>query len=122
MRIQCSGEIVMDEDKWLYDWCEIPSFSPGDLRNAIEKLADGVARRDFDDVRSDGLARKRAGDKDRVAVYAADALSLGADSVDCDAEFVIFLDGNIRMLHLSFTLSFPNSASAACKNLSVASI
>lgn len=41
MRIQCSGEIVMDEDKWLYDWCEIPSFSPGDLRNAIEKLADG---------------------------------------------------------------------------------
>lgn len=41
MRIQCSGQIVNDEDKWLYDLFELPSFAPGDLRSAIGQLAQG---------------------------------------------------------------------------------
>lgn len=41
MRIQCSGQIVNDEDKWLYDLFELPSFAPGDLRSAIGQLAEG---------------------------------------------------------------------------------
>lgn len=41
MRIQCNGEIISSDDKWLYDWFEIPAFCPGDLRRAIDQLADG---------------------------------------------------------------------------------
>ena len=41
MRIQCSGQIVDDGDKWIYDWFEIPNFAPSDLRAAIGQLAEG---------------------------------------------------------------------------------
>ena len=41
MRIQCSGQIVDDGDKWIYDWFEIPNVAPSDLRAAIGQLAEG---------------------------------------------------------------------------------
>ncbi len=36
MRIQLNGEIVPDEDQWLYDWFCIPAVSPAIVRKAIE--------------------------------------------------------------------------------------
>lgn len=41
MRLPCSGQIVSSGDKWLYDFFEVPSFAPSDLRGAIAQLAEG---------------------------------------------------------------------------------
>lgn len=35
MDINVHGEIIQNDDKWIYDWCEIESFCPKDLEDAI---------------------------------------------------------------------------------------
>ena len=35
-KINISGDIVSDEDKWIYDWYGIPAVSPSDVRDVIE--------------------------------------------------------------------------------------
>lgn len=41
MRIQINGPIVMDSDKWLYDWFGEASTAPADVRAALEGLGEG---------------------------------------------------------------------------------
>lgn len=41
MRKQLNGYVVGDEDLWLYDWFEIPAFSPQTVRDAIDSTPDG---------------------------------------------------------------------------------
>ena len=41
MRVKVNGEIVMSDDKWLYDWCELESTAPSDIRRALEDLPEG---------------------------------------------------------------------------------
>lgn len=36
MRVQLNGEVIPSEYQWLYDWWEIPAFSPAVVRQAIE--------------------------------------------------------------------------------------
>ena len=37
MRTQLNGYVVGDEDLWLYDWFEIPAFSPQRVRGVLEQ-------------------------------------------------------------------------------------
>ena len=37
MRAQLNGYVVGDEDLWMYDWFEIPAFSPKSVRDVLEK-------------------------------------------------------------------------------------
>lgn len=37
MRMQLNGYVVGDEDLWLYQWFEIPAFSPQTVRNALHQ-------------------------------------------------------------------------------------
>lgn len=41
MRKQLNGYVVADEDLWLYDWFEIPAFSPQTVRDAVDATQDG---------------------------------------------------------------------------------
>lgn len=41
MRMQLNGYVVADEDAWLYDWFEIPAFSPAAVRDAIDQNPEG---------------------------------------------------------------------------------
>ncbi len=41
MRCRLSGSVVADEDLWLYDYFEIPAFSPQTVRDAIDKNPEG---------------------------------------------------------------------------------
>lgn len=41
MRLNCSGEIISSDYQWLYDWFEIPAFSPAKLREALGSLGEG---------------------------------------------------------------------------------
>ena len=34
--LNLNGSVVTDEDKWFYDFLEIPSISPSDLTQALE--------------------------------------------------------------------------------------
>lgn len=40
MRLNLNGVVVADDDKWLYDWFEMASFSPREVREAIDGNAD----------------------------------------------------------------------------------
>lgn len=40
MRTQLNGYVVGDEDQWLYDWFEIPAFSPKTVRDTLENAPD----------------------------------------------------------------------------------
>lgn len=41
MRVSISGAIVSNDDKWLYDWFDIPSTCPDDVRQAIADTPEG---------------------------------------------------------------------------------
>ena len=41
MRMQLNGYVVADEDVWLYDWFDIPAFSPAAVRDAIDQNPEG---------------------------------------------------------------------------------
>ena len=41
MRVKVNGEIVLSDDKWLYDWCELENTAPSDIRRALEDLPEG---------------------------------------------------------------------------------
>ena len=41
MRMQINGEIVMSDDKWVYDWFGLESTAPSDIRTALNGLEDG---------------------------------------------------------------------------------
>lgn len=41
MRVTVNGEIVADEDQWLYDFFGLPAFSPAKLRQAMEENPEG---------------------------------------------------------------------------------
>lgn len=41
MRTQLNGYVVGDEDLWLYQFFEIPAFSPQSVRDALSRVADG---------------------------------------------------------------------------------
>lgn len=41
MRVRLNGEVVADGDKWLYDWFEVPAFSPQTVRDAIDQTPEG---------------------------------------------------------------------------------
>ena len=41
MRMQVNGEIIASDDKWLYDWLEMESTAPSDIRQALAALPEG---------------------------------------------------------------------------------
>lgn len=41
MRVSISGAIVANEDKWLYDYFDIPNTCPADIREAIDATPEG---------------------------------------------------------------------------------
>ena len=41
MRVSISGQIVSNDDKWLYDYFEIPCSCPADIREAIDATPEG---------------------------------------------------------------------------------
>ena len=41
MRVRLNGEVVADGDKWLYDFFEVPAFSPQTVRDAIDQTPEG---------------------------------------------------------------------------------
>jgi ATP-dependent Clp protease protease subunit len=41
MRIDVRGDIISNDDKWIYDWLEWESTSPGDIKQALETKKDG---------------------------------------------------------------------------------
>ena len=41
MRVKVNGEIVMSDDKWIYDWFELENTAPSDIRRALEDLPEG---------------------------------------------------------------------------------
>lgn len=41
MRVSISGQIVSNDDKWLYDYFDIPNTCPAEIRDAIEATPEG---------------------------------------------------------------------------------
>lgn len=41
MRTQLNGYVVDDEFLWMYDWFEIPAFSPQRVQDALENAPEG---------------------------------------------------------------------------------
>lgn len=41
MRVRLNGEIVADRDRWLYDFFDVPAFTPQTLREAIDQTPEG---------------------------------------------------------------------------------
>lgn len=41
MRVQLNGSVISDEDQWLYDFFEVPAFSPQRVRAALDATPDG---------------------------------------------------------------------------------
>ena len=41
MKLKIHGDIIQNDDKWIYDWLEIEATSPADAEKAIEACADG---------------------------------------------------------------------------------
>ena len=41
MRKQLNGEVVGDQDLWLYQFFEVPAFSPQTIRTAVEENPEG---------------------------------------------------------------------------------
>ena len=41
MRVRLNGEVAADRDMWLYEWFEIPAFSPQTVRDAIDQTPEG---------------------------------------------------------------------------------
>lgn len=41
MRIKLNGEVVSDSELWLYDFFDVPAFSPQGIRDAIEATPEG---------------------------------------------------------------------------------
>lgn len=94
MRIKLNGEVVSDGDLWLYDWFEIPAFSPQGVRDAIEATPEeedlileinsggGSAFAGFEIysvLRS--AERRTVAEIQSIAASAASVLMLGADEV-----------------------------------------
>ena len=41
MEIDVRGDIISNDDKWIYDWLDWDSTCPDDIRNAIASLQPG---------------------------------------------------------------------------------
>ena len=41
MEIDVRGDIISNDDKWIYDWLDWDSTCPNDIRNAIASLQPG---------------------------------------------------------------------------------
>lgn len=94
MRIKLNGEVVSDGELWLYDWFEIPAFSPQRVRDAIEATPEGEDL--VLEINSGGGSafagfeiysvlrsseRRTVAEIQSIAASAASVLMLGADEV-----------------------------------------
>lgn len=41
MEIDVRGDIISNDDKWIYDWLDWDSTCPNDIKNAIASLQPG---------------------------------------------------------------------------------
>ena len=42
-KVEVKGTIVTNDDKWIYDWCEIQAVCPKDVAQALEGATGDVA-------------------------------------------------------------------------------
>lgn len=140
MRAQLNGYVVGDEDLWIYDWFEIPAFSPKSVRDALENAPEGEEM--IFEINSNGgsvfagfeiysvlrnAKQRTVAEIQSIAASAASTIMLGCDEVQASpvAQVMIHLpmvttDGN-RYDHLesvgvldSLTESILNAYTIKC--------
>lgn len=111
MRVTLNGEVVRDDDQWLYDWFSISAFSPSTVRRALAENPEGEElvleiNSPGGDVHSGfeiySVLRSAQGVKTRAEVQslsasAASTLMLGADEawISPVAEMMIHLPATV---------------------------
>ena len=140
MRTQLNGYVVDDEFLWMYDWFEIPAFSPQNVRDALENAPEGEEM--IFEINSNGgsvfagfeiysvlrnAKQRTVAEIQSIAASAASTIMLGCDEVQASpvAQVMIHLpmvttDGN-RYDHLesvgvldSLTESILNAYTIKC--------
>lgn len=140
MRTQLNGYVVDDESLWIYDWFEIPAFSPQRVRDALENAPEGEEM--IFEINSNGgsvfagfeiysvlrnAKQRTVAEIQSIAASAASTIMLGCDEVQASpvAQVMIHLpmvttDGN-RYDHLesvgvldSLTESILNAYTIKC--------
>lgn len=114
MNINVHGEIISNDDKWIYDWFEIESFCPKDLENAITSAngeeisllinSPGGDVNAASDMRSTLKAYKGKSKAiiTGISASAATVLMTGADTVEAYVTAVF-------IVHQASTYTFGNS-------------
>ena len=114
MRAQLNGYVVGDEDLWMYDWFEIPAFSPKSVRDVLEKTPEteettfeinsygGSVFAGFEIYSVLRNARqKTVAEVQSIAASAASTIMLGCDEVQASPVAQV-------MLHLPLTTTDGN--------------
>lgn len=114
MRAQLNGYVVGDEDLWMYDWFEIPAFSPKNVRDVLEKTPEGEET--IFEINSYGgsvfagfeiysvlrnARQKTVAEVQSIAASAASTIMLGCDEVQASPVAQV-------MLHLPLTTTYGN--------------
>lgn len=109
MRAQLNGYVVGDEDLWMYDWFEIPAFSPKSVRDVLEKTPEDEET--IFEINSYGgsvfagfeiysvlrnAKQKTVAEVQSIAASAASTIMLGCDEVQASPVAQV-------MLHLPLT-------------------
>lgn len=103
MDIEVTGEIVSNDEKWLYDWYELDSFCPNDMKKALDAAngedvtvrisSPGGLVKEASEIRS--MLKAYSGDTRAVvtgvAASAATIIMTGADKVEAYATAVIMI-------------------------------
>lgn len=114
MRAQLNGYVVGDEDLWMYDWFEIPAFSPKSVRDVLGKTPEGEET--ILEINSYGgsvfagfeiysvlrnARQKTVAEVQSIAASAASTIMLGCDEVQASPVAQV-------MLHLPLTTTDGN--------------
>lgn len=109
MRVSLNGEVVADGEKWLYDFFDVPAFSPKDVRDALDQTPEGeeltleinsgggsvfAGFEMYSVLRS--AKRRTAAEIQSIAASAASVVMLGCDTVEASPVAQV-------MIHLPMT-------------------
>ena len=96
MKLKIHGDIVPNDDKWIYDWLELEATAPADVEKAIEACADGET---LDVEISSGGGQIFAGSQIYTALrgYKKGPLTISVTGLAASAASVIAMAGRCEM-------------------------
>lgn len=96
MKLSIKGDIVPNDEKWIYDWLELDAFCPRDAERAVEACAEGEA---LEVEISSGGGSVIAGSEiySALASYKKGAVTIRVTGLAASAASVIAMAGRCEM-------------------------